>query len=166
MEDQQFKFEPVWVSVLTTIPLFCIYKAYSEISKQGFIFSFLFPILVMPFVIIGAPLLIMGIKMLTGVPAIVLTTDQLVDNVVGITIDWANISNIQISGVKKPFLNISLKDKNKFYSSVNPVKRILLKVFFAIGPGDVSVNLAFVAGNNEYIASLTRVYWSKYYGQD
>lgn len=107
----------------------------------------------------------MFFKMIFGVPALQFTDNQLIDNLVGVRIDWENVQNIRVSGISKPFLSIDLKDTDKFYSSVrNPIKRYLLKVFFALASGDVPVNLAFVAGNNESAAALARVYWNRYYG--
>ena len=107
----------------------------------------------------------MCFKMLFGIPAIEFTHDQLIDNVVGVKVDWDNVEYISISGTYKPFLSIDLKDPKKFYSSIrNPVKRVLIKIFFSLAKGDVPINLAFVAGNSESIGAVAQVYWNKYYG--
>lgn len=107
----------------------------------------------------------MFFKMIFGIPAILLTADQLVDNVVGISVDWKDIQDIRITGVSKPFLSITLKDKKAFFQNIqNPIKRVLLRVIFSISTGDVSINMAMVAGSNEAVRSVVMVYWSRYYG--
>jgi len=168
MEENEFKFEPIWVSFLSLLEGWIIYficksqlDPKSRIDLEGLaIFSTLpifFGILILP----------MTFKLITGVPAIKLTQDALIDNVFGVSVDWSNIQNIKIAGSQKPFLAIDLKDRHKFYSGINnPLKRILLRVMFSISPSDVSINLAFVAGKNDAILAMTQVYWNKFYGNE
>ena len=159
-----YKFEPIWVSALSLISLGGLYGTVSAFVADpsydifGLVFL-LFPVLV------AWIILPMAFKMLKGVPAIQFTDRQLVDNIVGVSVDWENIEYIGISGSYKPFLSIDLKDTKKFYSNIqNPVKRVLVKIFFSMASGDVPINLAFVAGNNESILGVAQVYWNKYYG--
>jgi len=164
MEDTKFKFEPIWVSVISVIPIAVIYQEYKTIVSSSFWLNgiILFTVVSLFVCIMILPL---TFKIITGIPAILLTNDQLVDNVVGVNIDWSNIEDIRITGIQKPFLTIILKDTDLFYSSINnPVKKILLRFLFLISPGDVSVNLALVAGDNDSIASMAQVYWQRYYG--
>ena len=162
--EAQFKFEPIWVSVLSLMSLCVVYETVTAfISKPSYdIYGLIF----LSFPIIFASLILpMAFKMLAGVPAIQFTHDQLVDNVVGVKVDWNNVELIAISGSYKPFLSIDLKDTKEFYSSIrNPVKRIFIRIFFSIAKGDVPINLAFVSGDNEGIAATARVYWNKHYG--
>ncbi|MGF7079225.1 hypothetical protein [Mucilaginibacter sp. UYCu711] len=158
-----YKFEPIWVSVLSITALVMSYN-----FLKGFIAR---PSYDVPgLIFMSAPLVLsllflpMGVKMLLGIPAITFTHDQLIDNVFGIKIDWENVQNVRLSGSRKPFLTIDLKDTDKFYSSINnPLKRIAIRMLFALSPGDASVNLAFVAGDNHAIVAVTQVYWEKHY---
>ncbi len=164
MKETEFKFEPVWVSVLGLLGLYIAYLFCKDIIPDLKLDS------ISVVGIVGASsllllLLPMSLKMIFGIPAIRLTSDQLIDNVVGIKIEWKDISDIRISGIAKPFIAITLKDKSSFFQSIsNPVKRLLLRCFFLISSGDVSINLAMVAGDNESIVALTKVYWNRYYG--
>jgi hypothetical protein len=161
--NTEFKFEPIWISVLNILTLTMAYNFFKVFIEKpsynvaGIVFA-------------AAPLvpallfLPMGIKMLLRIPAIAFTHDQLVDNVFGIKIDWENVQNIRLSGSRKPFLAVDLKDTERFYSSINnPIKRLALKALFSLSPGDVSINLAFVSGNSQSIVAVTQVYWEKHY---
>lgn len=161
----KIKFEPIWISGLAALAFFFIYKTGSVFLQDG-IHDWQKDVLLLIFPVFSARLFLpMFFKMIFGIPALQFTDDQLIDNVVGVSIDWENVQNIRISGVRKPFLSIDLKDTGKFYSGIrNPFKRILLRGLFALASGDVPVNLAFVAGDNEAAAALARVYWNRYYG--
>jgi hypothetical protein len=167
MENSEFKFEPIWISFLSLLPIYFIYRFIMIVTAPGFIMDSsiiwyaIFPL------ITGITLLPMAIKMIIGVPAILLNDNELVDNVVGISINWEDIEDIRISGISKPFLSITLKNKEKFFSDItNPIKRVLLKLIFLISPGDVSINLAMVTGSNESIVALSQLYWNRYYGHN
>jgi hypothetical protein len=166
MESQdKIRFEPIWITGMAALAFFLIYKAGGVFVQDG-IHQWLrdAPILIIPF-FTSLAFLPMFFKMIFGIPALQFINDQLIDNVVGVRIDWENVQNIRISGVSKPFLSIDLKDTGKFYASIrNPFKRILLRGLFALASGDVPVNLAFVAGDNEAAAAMARVYWNRYYG--
>jgi len=164
MDETKFRFEPIWVSIISVLPIAVIYQEYKTIVSSTF---WLNGIIVFSVVSLFVCIMILPLtfKLITGIPAILLTNDQLVDNVVGVNIDWSNIKDIRITGIQKPFLTIILKDTDLFYSNINnPIKKILLKFIFLISPGDVSVNLALVAGDNDSIASMAQVYWQRYYG--
>jgi hypothetical protein len=161
--NTEYKFEPIWVSLLSIISLVMAYSFLKVFIERP---SYDVPGLVF----IAAPLILgllflpMGVKMLLGIPAIAFTHDQFVDNIFGIKIDWDNIQNVRLSGSRKPFLSIDLKDTEKFYSSINnPLKRIAIKALFLLSPGDASINLAFVSGDNQSIVAVTQVYWEKHY---
>jgi len=165
MEETGFKFEPIWVTALGGMTLFFVYKCCAITIEPTFKFDNLFIFVVLLPLFMGWMILPMFFRMLFGVPAILLTADQLVDNVMGISIDWKDIQDIRITGVSKPFLSIILKDKKTFFQNIqNPLKRILLRIFFSISTGDVSINLAMVAGSNEAVRSVVMVYWGRYYG--
>jgi hypothetical protein len=160
-----YKFEPIWVSILSIISLVMTYGFLKVFIEKP---SYNVPGLIF----ITAPLILallflpMGVKMLLGIPAITFTHDQLVDNVFGIKIDWENVQNVRLSGSRKPFLSIDLKDTEKFYSSINnPLKRAAIKMLFFLSPGDISINLAFVSGDNQSIVAVTQVYWERHYQQ-
>jgi hypothetical protein len=164
MEENELKFEPIYVSVLTLVEAGLIYMIYGQQSAQKLDLEGLAIVSLIP-LFFGLMALPMAFKLLTGVPAIKLTADTLVDNVFGIEIDWSNVQNLYIQGSKKPFLAIDLKDKDKFYAGIsNPFKRLFLRLMFAISPGDVSINLAFVAGTNESVLAMSQVYWNRFYG--
>jgi hypothetical protein len=166
MEQGRFKFEPIWISVLSAIPVFIFYQIYKMAVKPAPDLKEI-TVFAIPALLVSAMFLPMFFKMLSGIPAILLTEDQLVDNVVGVAIDWSNIKDIRITGVKKPFLSIILKDTDLFYSNIyNPIKRTLLKLLFSLSAGDVSVNLALVAGDNDAVAATAKVQWARYYGID
>jgi len=63
-------------------------------------------------------LLPMFFKMILGIPAIELNHDQIINNIVGIRVDWENVKNITITGTYRPFLSIDLKDTQVFYLSI------------------------------------------------
>jgi hypothetical protein len=164
MEETGFKFEPIWVTTLGVATLFLVYKCYTIAVEPGFKFEYsIIPFALLPLFFCWLTLP-MFFKMLFGIPAILLTGDQLVDNVVGISVDWKDIQDIRVTGVSKPFLSITLKDKKTFFQNIHPIKRILLRMIFSISTGDVSVNLAMVAGSNEAVRSVVMVYWGRYYG--
>ena len=167
MEKSEFKFEPVYVSFLILVEVGIVYMMWhgqqsaQKLDFEGLAIFGLLPLL------LGLIILPMAFKMLTGVPAIQLTADGLVDNVFGIEIDWSNVQDLRIQGSQKPFLAIDLKDKDKFYSGIsNPFKRLLLRFIFLISPSDVSILLAFVAGKNEAILAMSQVYWNRFYGRN
>jgi hypothetical protein len=165
MEETGFKFEPIWVTALTLASLFFGYQTYEIAIEPGSKFDYAIILLALIPLLMCSATLPMFFRMLFGIPAILLTADQLVDNVVGISIDWKDIQDIRITGVSKPFLSITLKDKKAFFKNIrNPLKRIFLKMLFSISIGDVSINLAMVIGNNEAVKSVVMVYWSRYYG--
>lgn len=165
MEDIEFKFEPVWVSTLGATGTFFIYKLGSILFEPGFSFQYIDILVLLFILIVGILVLPMFFKMLIGIPAINLTSDQLIDNVVGIAINWKDIKDIRITGVSKPFLSITLNDKKAFFDNIsNPFKRILFRIFFSIATGDVSINLAMVAGDNKSIKAMVMVQWSRYFG--
>lgn len=165
MKENEFKFEPIWVSALGLFSLYLVYNFYKSIIVPGTDYLEFAVFSILP-IFLGILILPMAFKMIIGIPAIEFTGTELVDNVFGISIRWENIQDIRISGVSKPFLSITLKDKNQFWIGIrNPVKRILLRFLFLISPGDVSINLAFVAGSNEAISALAQVYWNRFYGR-
>jgi hypothetical protein len=144
--------------------LFIFYKIFSAFAADPSYDLFGLIFLSCPLIFL-AMILPMFFKMIIGIPAIELNHDQLINNVVGIKVNWENVENIRITGTYKPFLSIDLKDTHAFYSSIkNPLKRLLIKGFFLLGKGDVPINLAFVAGNEESVAAVARVYWNRYYG--
>jgi hypothetical protein len=164
MEETGFKFEPIWITVLGLSMLFLVYKCCTNAIEADFKFDYtVIPFALFPLFLCWV-VLPMFFRMMFGIPAILLTADQLVDNVVGISIDWKDIQDIRITGVSKPFLSITLKDKKEFFQNIHPIKRILLRMIFSISTGDVSVNLAMVAGSNEAVKSVVMVYWGRYYG--
>jgi hypothetical protein len=165
MEETGFKFEPIWVTALGVLTLFLVYKFCVIVVDPNFKFDYLLIILALTPLLMSWLIMPMFFRMLFGTPAILLTADQLVDNVMGISIDWKDIQDIRITGVSKPFLSIILKNKKEFFQNIqNPLKRTLLRIFFSISPGDISMNLAMVAGDNEAVRSVVMVYWSRYYG--
>jgi hypothetical protein len=168
MQETKFKFEPVWTGLLGLLAIYLLYQFTLFIFQPNFKIDILFVFGLLCF--LAVPCLVflpMAIKMIIGVPAILLTHDQLVDNVSGVLIDWANVEDIRITGTRKPFLSITLKDRDRFFSTIaNPLKRVLLKLLYATVAGDASINLAFVKGDNETIAGLSRVYWQNFYGVD
>jgi len=167
MEENGFKFQPATVIILTLVfgwLSYVIGKDQLAMQKTDFggLAFFLVPIGV-SFLLLILP---MAFKMLTGIPAIKLTADELVDNVFGVSIDWENVQHVEISGTRRPYLSIDLKDKDKFYAGIyNPAKRLFLRLLFTISPGDVSIALEFVSGNNEAILAMTQVYWNRFYGR-
>lgn len=165
MEEGKFKFEPIWISALGIMSLVLIYKEWSTLAESNYKIDPLYIGLSLALLIIPCCFFLpMAFKMFTGVPAIILTESQLIDNTVNISIDWSNVKDIRIVGAKKPFLSITLKDRDKFFSNINLFKRGFLKLLYATVAGDVSINLAFAAGSNEAIAAVARVYWGRYYG--
>jgi hypothetical protein len=161
--EAEYKFEPIWVSALNIIWLLMAYNFLKVFITRP---SYDVPGLIFisaPFVL-ALMYLPMGVKMLLGIPAICFTHDQLVDNVFGIKIDWENVQNVRLSGGRNQCLSIDLKDKEKFYSSINnPFKRIAIRALFLLSLGDASIKLAFVAGDNQGIFAVAQVYWDKYY---
>lgn len=165
MEETGFKFEPIWITALAGLAISLLYNLYIKVVAPNFKIDYSLIFLALMPLLLGTLILPMFFKMILGIPAILLTGDQLVDNVIGISIDWKDIQDIRIIGVKKPFLSIILKNKKEFFQNIpNPLKRILLRIFFSFSMADVSINLAMVAGDNDAVKSLAMVYWSRYYG--
>ncbi len=96
--------------------------------------------------------------MLKGTPALQLTNEHLISNALNVKIDWENIEFVDLSGPKKSVLSIKLKDCDKFYSNLNPVKRKVLKALFLLDKGDITINLEVVKGDNKKIASIANLY--------
>jgi hypothetical protein len=167
MEESEFKFEPIWVSALTLFEAWIIYflsekTLASQLDFKGLALFSCFPIF------FGSLILPMTFRLIARIPAIQLTDNALIDNTFRITIDWSNVQNIKIVNTgKKSLLSIELKDRDQFFSDItNPFKRMFLRSIFYISPGDVSINLDFVAGKNEAILAKAQVYWNRYYGNN
>src|ERR1700733_5144874 len=113
MEENDFKFAPGTIIALT-LGLGCvgyiIGKDQFVTHKTDFGGLAFFVVIGLSFVLLALP---MAFKMLTGIPAIQLTADELVDNVFGLSIDWANVQHLEIRGTSRPCLSIDLKDKDK-----------------------------------------------------
>lgn len=166
MDKQEFKFEPVWITILSAFAIFVIYKLITLVFFSGMPVK---AIAIIPLAVAAFCCLffIFTFKMLAGVPAIVITQERLIDNVYGVSFDWSNVKYISIDGERKPFLSIRLKNEALFYSGIsNPIKRALIRALFSIAPGDASVNLALIAGDNQYILGMAQAYWAKYYGEE
>lgn len=167
MRETGFKFQPFYVLFLAASFAGLLYVAlrdiYSDASFDwiGFTGFILLPAIAELYVVT------MVIKMLLGIPAIVLTPDGLVNNVSKVTIDWSNVANLRLEGSWKPFLAIDLKDTGKFYADIpNPLKRYSLRLLNLVSPGDISIYLAFVSGNEQEVFASSTAYWNKFYGEE
>jgi len=100
MEENEFKFEPFYVCFVTLVEAGLIYTIWhAQQSAQNLDLEELAFFTLLP-IFFGLMVLPLMFKLLTGVPAIKLTADSLVDNVFGIDIDWSNVQNLYIRAHK------------------------------------------------------------------
>jgi hypothetical protein len=105
------------------------------------------------------------IKMLRGIPAIVLTKDYLVDNFGGHSIEWNDIAEINIRKSSYQSLDkliINLKQPEKYFDT--PIKKLLYKFGKLFTANDIGITLDFVSGNSDEIMQVIHAHWGKYSG--
>ena len=162
MNEVRLKFQPIWITIISLMTLSFLYRFYiitvnHEALDATFLVRALFICLISWLIL---PLIF---KMLTGVPAILLTQDGLVDNLGNHYIKWEDILEIKlIESNYKSFdkLVINLKQPEKYFDTM--VKKLRYKFRQLFIANDVGIFLDFVAGNNGENAQLIQSFWTKY----
>jgi len=102
----------------------------------------------------------MTFSMLRGKPAIVLTTQYLIDNIGRVSINWHDIAEIRVAdrGYRGGGnLIVNLEQPRKYFNT--RLKYLIYKIRRYFTSADISIKLDFVSGKNENIARLINAYW-------
>ncbi|MGZ3832623.1 MAG: hypothetical protein ACXVB0_03805, partial [Mucilaginibacter sp.] len=105
----------------------------------------------------------MTVKMILGIPAMVLTNKYLVDNLGGHSIEWSDVSEIRIiQGQYRSFskLIINLKRPEKYFDT--PLKKLLYKFRQFFTANDIGIITDFVSGTDLEIMQVVQAYWGKH----
>ncbi len=129
----EFKFNPVYVTVLflvtsiTASGFYVIYSDFFNLNIATILFLCLLPI------VIGLTAIPKFLRMVTGIPAITLTNDYLVDNTNGVTINWNDISEAKIIRTARGpgAIAITLKQPEKYFNTFTKKTRYYISKFFS-----------------------------------
>jgi len=158
-EKAEFKFEPVWIGLLTLLVLYVSFEMYYIFFSRpsyglGGILLLLLPVAICWFV------LPMAFSILRKKPAIVLTSQYLIYNIGSISINWHDIAEIRVA--ERNYrgggnLIVNLEQPRKYFNT--PLKYLGYKIRRYFTAADISIKLDFVAGKNENISRLINAYW-------
>ncbi|HTH82825.1 MAG TPA: STM3941 family protein [Mucilaginibacter sp.] len=154
-----FKFEPIWLTILSVLMLLLLYKCFNAYNSNQSIGLFL--ALITPVILVSLFVLPLGFKMILGIPAIALTNEYFVINYNGLSIDWHDIADIHITTNYKGIstLIINLKQPEKYFgSSLKKIKYQIRQIFTA---NDIIIPIDLISGKNEAIFQTVNAYWTK-----
>ncbi|MGZ3753051.1 MAG: hypothetical protein ACXVA2_12080 [Mucilaginibacter sp.] len=167
MEEVKFKYSPYWLLPFSGLVMyglgFGLYLLGDSLSRSDY--------KLIPFIFILCSLqgsltyylLSIVYKMLTGIPAIILSEDFFISSTLGLSIDYADIIDVTIRpGGKTTILGISLNNTEKYFNS--PIKRMVYKLNSIFTADDLRINLDFIRGNNETIVQTINAYRDKHEG--
>jgi len=155
-----FKFNPFWIVFIDLLIALFFYKCFSYLTMPLISWDNFFRCLIpLFFTYIFLPI---TLRMIFNIPAIVLTDAYLKNNFRGYAIEWADISDIELSdkGYRSfGSLNINLKEPDKYFNT--PIKNFFYKARQLFSVDDFSIRVDFVAGSNEEIFETVKAYWTK-----
>jgi hypothetical protein len=97
-----------------------------------------------------------------NIPVIVLTNDCLKNNFWRYTIEWNDITELQLfERGNGSFANlaINLKDPDKYFNS--PIKKTIYNIKQLFSVNDILIRVDFIAGSNEEIFEVMKAFWTK-----
>jgi hypothetical protein len=162
-EETDFKFEPIWLTVLSLLMIFLLYKsftAYNPNQSMGLYIAAVFPV-----VLVSSYIIPLGFKMMIGKPAIALTNEYFISNIGNLSIEWHDISEMHIAANNRGFsaLIINLKEPEKYFNT--PFKKIKYQLKQLFTANDISLPINLVAGDNQEIFQTINAYRSKQEGK-
>jgi hypothetical protein len=156
----KFKIQPAWIIFVDIILAPLAYALLNSLLNPKSDLSLIFTVISL--VLVSAYIIPLNIKIITGAPAMILTSDCLIDNLSNRSINWNNISEIKIiEGSYKSFdkLVINLKHPGDYFNT--PVKRLLYRLKQLFTANDIGIMVNLIAGSNEDILSGIHAYWDK-----
>ena len=163
MENKtEFKFDPLYVALLTLFTVFLLYKCAGNITFP--LISSDNILLYLSFGGLSFFFLPIPFKLIFNLPSLVLTDDSLKNNLGGYSIEWEDITDIQLSnGGYRSFANlvINLKNPDKYFDT--PIKKAVYNFKQLFSVNDILIKVDFIAGKNEQIFETVKAYWTRHY---
>jgi hypothetical protein len=158
----EFKFDPLYGIILTLFTVFLLYTGVNSITPPSISWENFIRCLLL----IGLSYFLLPItfKLIFNLPSIVLTDDCLKNNIGGYSIEWDDISDIQLNnGGYRSFGNliINLKNPDKYFNT--PLKKALYWIKQLFSAYDILIKVDLISGKNEEIFDVVKVYWTKHY---
>lgn len=103
------------------------------------------------------------LRVLKGLPALVITNDGIVDNVNNVSIDWRDVSEIYVTeeGIfANSDLVVNLQTPEIFFCKT-PLQKVFYKVRKYFTSADVAIKLSFIKGKEENIVDSINTCWSQ-----
>ncbi len=153
-------FHPVIVSILLLGPILMSLVIWQLLVGEKAVSILIFTVF---YIIITVLLTIKIIKlfrhMISGKPALILTKNHLVDNYSELTIDWNDISEIEIRSSKVNYVSIKLYDREKYISKLNnPVNRLMYRVNSKLFHGTFTIMVGLMKGRDRDILETLENY--------
>jgi hypothetical protein len=161
MDDQKIYYSPFNVTINFIVAL-GTFTCFAILAVQGGSKAAMTFIIVS--VAIGGQFMIAFIKSFVLFtlqrPAIILTKECLIDNSMGVKINWTDINDISIYEYgSMTYLAFEVTSNSIIYRQfLNPLQNILLRLNTALSKKSFLINFSFLKGKNEDIFEMVREY--------